>query len=121
MNSLQVKAVDYQQEKQAIEQIRTEVFQLEQGVSSELEFDGKDASASHFLAYLGDRPVGTTRIRNLDNDTAKIERLAVLKDYRQQGIARQLMLSALKEIWQQDKTVAVVHGSGHTSPNFTSS
>lgn len=108
MNSLQIKIVNYCDEVEVIKQIRTEVFQHEQGVSAELEFDGLDEAATHLLAYQTDQAVGTARIREIDTDTVKIERLAVLKNFRRQGIARKLMQFALDTV-MQDKTLAVVH------------
>jgi predicted GNAT family N-acyltransferase len=106
---LRIKTVNYQEQLQAIQTIRTRVFQEEQGVAAELEFDGLDAIATHFLAYLDDQPVGTSRIRNIDNKTVKIERLAVLPEARKQGIARKLMETALEIITAQNKYIAIVH------------
>ena len=109
MGLLQIETVDYQNEIAAIAQIRTTVFQHEQGVSAELEFDGKDASAIHLLAYLDNKAVGTARIREIDASTAKIERLAVLPEARKQGIGRKLMETALKAISQRNKSSVIVH------------
>ena len=109
MNSLQIETVNYQDEIAAIAQIRTKVFQQEQGVSAELEFDGKDASAIHLLAYLNNKAVGTARIRDIDASTAKIERLAILPEARRQGIGRKLMETALKAIVDRHKSSVIVH------------
>jgi predicted GNAT family N-acyltransferase len=113
MDSLKIKTVQYQDSMVAINQIRTKVFQVEQGVSAELEFDGWDTSATHFLAFVNGKAVGTARIRAINEDTAKIERLAVLPDYRKQGIGKQLMRSALSTIAQQDKSLAIVHAQAY--------
>jgi predicted GNAT family N-acyltransferase len=109
MDSLEIKTVQYQDSMVAINQIRTKVFQEEQGVSAELEFDGLDASAIHFLAYVNSKAVGTARIREIDADAVKIERLAVLPDYRKQGLGKQLMRSALSTIAQRGKCLVIVH------------
>lgn len=107
MNSLQIKVVDYRHEIDTIKQIRTRVFQQEQGVAAELEFDGLDEAATHLLADLDNQAIGTARIREINADTVKIERLAVLKNFRKQGIARQLMIFALNIV--ADKTWVIVH------------
>ncbi len=107
--ALRIKTVNYQEQLQAIQTIRTRVFQEEQGVAAELEFDGLDAIATHFLAYLDDQAVGTTRIRNIDEQTVKIERLAVLSGARKQGVGRKLMETALEVITTQNKHIAIVH------------
>ena len=106
--SLQIETVKYQDKIAAIKHIRTQVFQKEQGVSPELEFDGLDADAIQFLVYLNGKAVATARIREIDADTVKIERLAVLPEYRKQGIARRLMESALS-VSRLDKSKAIVH------------
>lgn len=109
MDSLKIETVKYQDCMVMINQIRTKVFQDEQGVSAELEFDGLDPSATHFLAYINGQAIATARIRELDADTFKIERLAVLPDYRKQGIGKQLMISALSTIAQRGKFLVIVH------------
>ena len=113
MNSLQIKTVRYQDELAAIKGIRTTVFQQEQGVSADLEFDGLDEGASHLLAYLNGKAVGTARIREIDGDTAKIERLAVLSSARKLGVGKGLMRSALNTILEQNKSLAIVHAQEH--------
>ena len=107
--SLQIETVKYQDEIAAIEYIRTKVFQKEQRVSAELEFDGLDADAIQLLAYLNGKAVGTARIREVDASTAKIERLAVLPEFRKQGIGKRLMESALSVVYDLDKSLVIVH------------
>ena len=111
--AIAIKTVSYQDWIVPIKEIRTAVFQQEQGVSAELEFDGLDAIATHFLAYVQGKAVGTARIREIDRDTAKIERLAVLSGYRQQGIGKRLMESALCTIAHQNKSTAIVHAQAY--------
>jgi predicted GNAT family N-acyltransferase len=109
MNSLRIETVQYQDRMVAINQIRTQVFQEEQGVPAKLEFDGLDAGATHLLAQINGEAVGTARIREIDGNTVKIERLAVLPNYRKQGIGKQLMVSALSAITQRGKFLVIVH------------
>ncbi|MDJ0509239.1 MAG: GNAT family N-acetyltransferase [Crocosphaera sp.] len=98
MSKLIIKQVQYQDELEAIKMIRCCVFQEEQGVDPALEFDGYDESCEHLLAYWNDQTVGTTRIRYLDEETAKIERLAVLLQARGQGIGSKLVKQAIQII-----------------------
>ncbi|WP_013334414.1 GNAT family N-acetyltransferase [Gloeothece verrucosa] len=95
MDQLQIEQVNYAKEKININNIRTLVFQIEQGVTPELEFDGQDETAIHLLAYCAQKPVGTLRIRHIDPKTVKIERLAVLQSARHQGIGKKLLQKAL--------------------------
>ncbi|GBF81482.1 GNAT family N-acetyltransferase [Aphanothece sacrum] len=98
MLKLTIKQVNYIQEIESIKMIRQIVFQEEQGINPDLEFDGYDETCQHLLAYLDNQPVGTTRIRFLDQTTAKIERVAVLPHGRGQGIATELMKVSLSLI-----------------------
>ena len=55
----------------------------------ELEMDDRDPHCIHLLALDGDKAIGTARI---DIEQAgKVGRLAVLSNYRRQGIGRALM------------------------------
>ena len=106
---LEIKIVSYQEYLEPIQNIRIAVFQQEQGVASDLEFDGLDAIATHLLAYLDNYPAGTTRIRKTEGNTVKIERLAVLPTFRKRGIAKRLMTTALQIIADRGDRVVVVH------------
>lgn len=96
MNQLTLKTITYSEARSEITAIRHLVFQKEQGVTPELDFDGLDESAEQILAYLDSQPVGTARVRHLDEQTAKIERLAVLPHARDQGIGKKLMEKAVE-------------------------
>jgi predicted GNAT family N-acyltransferase len=109
MNHLSVQRVDYQVAHSEIKAIRHQVFEVEQGIDHALEFDGKDETAQHLLAYWQQQPVGTSRIRYLSPEIAKIERLAVLKEFRGQGIAKQLMQFALENIQTTEVKEVIVH------------
>lgn len=106
---VQIKLVTYTEELAAIQTIRRVVFQEEQGVAPQLEFDGQDKSAQHLLAYLDKQPVGTARMRNLTQQRAKIERLAVLPAARKRGIGKQLMEKALEILAREDCEEALIH------------
>ena len=107
MNQPTLKTLVYPEAFVEIQAIRRSVFQEEQGVDPALEFDGLDATATHLLAYLDERPVGTARIRYLERQTAKIERLAVLSTARGLGIGKKLMVKAL-DVAQENNTQDVV-------------
>jgi len=109
MNNLVIKVAKIPEEFSAIAAIRKSVFQEEQGVDPALEFDGKDEISEHLLAYLDDKAVGTTRIRYLDDQTVKIERLAVLSTAREQGIGKKIMENALSFIASKNIREVVIH------------
>jgi predicted GNAT family N-acyltransferase len=71
--------------------VRHTVFVEEQDVDEAIEWDGHDEAATHLVAYDGETPVGTARLREPDPGVAKIERVAVLEAYRKRGLGRALM------------------------------
>ncbi|MDJ0844216.1 GNAT family N-acetyltransferase [Crocosphaera sp.] len=108
MKKIKIKLTNYQDKLEAIKNIRIDVFQKEQGVDPTLEFDGYDDDCLHFLAYLEGEPVGTTRIRYIDESTAKIERLAVLSQARGRGIGTALMKTAIAFIQKQENYQKII-------------
>ena len=118
MNKLRIEIVKYTEKIKSIQAIRTKVFQEEQKVAAELEFDGLDETATHLLAYLESQPVGTARIRKINQQTAKIERLAVLPKARRKGIGKQLMEKALEIIARQKYQVVIVHAQEYIKPLY---
>ena len=109
MGDLEIKIVHYSEAENEIRSIRHQVFTIEQGVEPALEFDGKDDTAQHLLAYFNSQPVGTARIRYLSPQTAKIERLAVLSIARGRGIGRKLTEAALDVIASKKVEETVIH------------
>ncbi|HEY9750836.1 MAG TPA: GNAT family N-acetyltransferase [Allocoleopsis sp.] len=106
MDNLKIKIVTYSEAEESIQAIRHLVFQVEQKVEPALDFDGLDPKSQHILAYVNEQPIGTTRLRYLDEQTVKIERLAVLPEFRGQGIGHKIMEATLNFLTQsQIKTV----------------
>lgn len=73
-----------------INSIRGAVYMAEQECPYEEEFDGNDLCATHLLGFVGDEPAGCLRIRWFA-DFAKVERLAVRREFRGLGLAGQLV------------------------------
>ena len=83
---------------------RYEVFVCEQEITCENDFDDKDKECKHLfiiddkegvenvIAYCRLLPPG------LSYDEASIGRVLVLKNYRNKGLAKELMLKAIEEI-----------------------
>jgi predicted GNAT family N-acyltransferase len=93
--------------------IRWLVFVAEQGVPLADEFDGLDAAATHLLAHLAARPVGTLRWRRIAPDTAKIERVAVLRECRRHGVGQALIAACLVQLQEARIATAVLHAQAH--------
>lgn len=99
--ALRLVVTTYAEAEADIQIVRRTVFQDEQGVDPAIDWDGLDATATHLMAYWHDRPVGTMRIRYLNETLAKIERVAVLADYRGYGIGRALVQQAIELLDRQ--------------------
>ena len=71
--------------------IRNEVFVKEQEISLDLEVLEDDLEGTHhFLIKLKGKPIGTIRYRVTKEDEIKLERFAILKEYRGKGIGREV-------------------------------
>lgn len=87
-NELSIVKVDWLKYQSALQSIRESVFIEEQGVPTELEWDGQDEQAEHWLAVTEqDQAIATLRILS----DGHIGRVAVLKAYRNQGVGTQLL------------------------------
>ena len=72
--------------------IRQQVFRNEQDVPfEEDEILEEELESTTYLIYLKDKVIGTIRYR-LVNEAYKIERFAILKDYRDQGLGKKVFL-----------------------------
>ena len=72
-------------------QVRVTVFMQEQGFVD--EFDAIDDVATHFVAFDAQQPVATCRVWP-DTDGYHLGRLAVMKDYRGQGLGAFMLKQA---------------------------
>ena len=81
--------------------IRRQVFCIEQKVSEEIEMDEFDSIATHILAYIDGKAVGTARWR-FTEDGVKMERFAVLKEYRGKSVGVALVNYTLDKIIGSD-------------------
>jgi len=75
--------------------IRGAVYMAEQACPYDEEFDGNDFSATHLIGYVGDEPAACLRIRYFA-DFAKVERLAVRREFRKTRLAFQISKAAIE-------------------------
>ena len=74
--------------------LRIEVFVKEQNVPMELEIDEKDNSENtvHIGFFDNNKLIGVARLIDLDKDVIHIGRVVIDKEYRGQGIGRELII-----------------------------
>lgn len=81
--------------------IRRQVFVEEQHVSAREEYDEFEDISTHFLARAEDgTPCGTARWRRTSNGV-KLERFAVLPQFRGQGVGKALVRALLDDVFSQ--------------------
>lgn len=100
--SIEVVIVNSADQLKSIFEVRNAVFVQEQKVSKEEEYDTFETSSTHLLAKCDNQVVGTCRFRNTDKGI-KLERFAVLKDYRDRGVGAALLQKALSEVDTRQK------------------
>ncbi len=77
--------------------IRQEVFVKEQRVSREEEFDEFEKSSIHYLGTFSGTDAGTARWRITDKGI-KLERFAVLAEFRMKGVAAKILHQVLEHV-----------------------
>ena len=95
--SIEIKQILSSEDLENAFSVRRQVFCVEQNVSEEIEMDEFDDVATHILAFFDNLMVGTARWRFTD-DGAKMERFAVLKEYRGQGVGEALVKYTLDKL-----------------------
>lgn len=77
-------------------EIRRHVFVVEQDCPPELEYENEEI-CQHYLAYFNGIPAATARWRTTNNGI-KLERFAVLNEYRRKGIALALVNRLMNDV-----------------------
>jgi predicted GNAT family N-acyltransferase len=105
-----------------VKDIRQRVFVDEQKVPPELEWDGTDEIADHYLMVLPDNtPIGVARLFSTLGEVAHIGRMAILPAFRGQGYGQQLLRHLMAEAGRefgelqlsaQEHAVPFYQGSG---------
>ncbi len=83
--------------------IRRIVFVIEQECPPELEYENEDI-CQHYLAYKNLKEAGTARWRETEHGV-KLERFAVLSEFRHQGIALALVNRLLNDVKPFNKKI----------------
>jgi predicted GNAT family N-acyltransferase len=93
-NNLKIEIVKWIDSYVSLSMIREKVFIEEQKVTPQLEWDGLDEEAIHFLVYKNEKAVGCARALVIENHM-QLGRMAVLKEYRGEGIGSALIEKAV--------------------------
>jgi predicted GNAT family N-acyltransferase len=111
MDSLEIRPITSESEYTTIRKIRHQVFVNEQQVPENIEFDGLDSKAEHFIAFLGEKAIGCARIRT--NKFTKLERIAILNQYRKKGYGTKLTQYLINYCKQKHYQKLYLHAQLH--------
>jgi predicted GNAT family N-acyltransferase len=89
--------------------IRRQVFIEEQHVPEEIELDADDARAFHALATLGGDAIGCGRMLDHGDGEVKIERMAVLPQFRGTGVGRDILRFLMDRARARGLRKAILH------------
>lgn len=93
-SDFKVRLADWERDEPALREVRTSVFVKEQAVSEREEWDGLDAECTHAVAENAAQGVfGTGRL----HPSGKIGRMAVLPEWRGQGVGAAILRRLLEE------------------------
>ena len=82
--------------------IRKKVFCEEQKISEKIEFDNLDHLCEHFLIDKDNSYIATARVRPKNNNIFKIERVAVLPEFRRLKVGS-LLINEIVEFYLNNK------------------
>lgn len=100
---IEVNKITYSQDLKKVFDIRRQVFVVEQNCPPDLEWENEEVSV-HFLATYNNEPAGACRWRKT-NLGYKLERFAVLKEFRGKGIAQEMIKKILEDLPQDAKYI----------------
>ena len=118
MHQFVFKKVSSKEEMEESYAIRTKVFCEEQKISQEIEFDNLDHFCSHFLIFDNNKVIATARVRQKENDFLKIERVAVLLEFRRLKVGSILIKNIIKYYMNSDDSRSIVLHSQVSVVNF---
>lgn len=114
---------------QAAQHIRHRVFIEEQACLPEEEWDAWDTAEArgrtchHLLGIVDGSPVAVARWRPVEHDghpAAKLERFAVLPEWRGRGLGRAMIEAAIREAQTAGFTTSVLHAQTYLEDLYTS-
>ncbi len=105
VSEVTIRLADWGRDAEALRLIRTRVFIEEQRIPKELEWDELDERCVHALAVAGDTPVGTGRL----TPDGYIGRMAVLPEWRGQGVGDRLLRTLMDVARERGDKVCRLH------------
>jgi predicted GNAT family N-acyltransferase len=104
-DKINIRIASWETDKDSLVRIRRRVFIEEQHVPENMEWDQYDDSSTHFLVRLDNQDIATARLKT----DSQIGRMAVLAEYRNNGIGSRLLQFVLLTALQQKRKKVYLH------------
>ena len=105
-----MRSASWQDDQEEIVFVRRQVFIIEQKIPESEEWDDADENSSYVLAFSEKRDaVGTGRIE----PNGKIARLAVIAEYRGQGVGSAMLTRLVEEARKKGFSQVFLHAQAH--------
>ena len=108
MHNFMFKKVSSKEEMEKSYAIRTKVFCEEQRISKEIEFDNLDHLCSHFLIFDDKNVIATARVRQKEENLLKIERVAVLFEFRRLKVGSTLIKNIIQYFINLNENISFI-------------
>jgi predicted GNAT family N-acyltransferase len=110
-----VTHVDWNTHRDALRAVRGQVFIIEQKVPKDLEWDGEDEHAHHFIALTeAGQAIGCARLL----PSGQIGRMAVLPQHRRTGLGARLLEGAIEHAKVLGMNRVFLHAQRHAEPFY---
>lgn len=111
-----IRLMSWDQARAQAQPVRIAVFVVEQRVPADLEWDEWDALSIHAIGSAGQSVIGTARLLPADaQGVVSIGRMAVLKDWRGQGVGAAMLKALVDEAVRGGATEAVLHAQTYAA------
>jgi predicted GNAT family N-acyltransferase len=110
--NISIQITHWDEAKSQVMPIRYAVFIKEQEVPEELEWDEFDQDALHATVKKDQEVIGTARLI-IDNAKARIGRMAIQKEYREQGIGQKLLSILIQTAKEKGAQECILHAQTH--------
>ncbi|GEN82911.1 N-acetyltransferase [Sporosarcina luteola] len=115
---IEVKIACSDLEREDAYQVRKKVFVEEQGVPISLEIDEFDKSATHFIVYDENQPIGAGRIREINKGIGKVERVCILRELRGKHLGNLIMHELEKHAKSVGMTKIILNAQSYAVPFY---
>jgi predicted GNAT family N-acyltransferase len=118
-----IKPIETEQELEQAKAIRRRVFVEEQHCPPDEEWDQFEETSRHIVGLMDGRAVATARWRTVaygEETVAKLERFAVLPEYRGRGLGRELVVYVMNEARDAGFGTQLLHAQAHLQEFYES-